>query len=172
MWTSIERLIFDLMKFQTSHLLACIFGAVTLVACSTGIDGDTFDFQRLVGRWVFDEHESAQFEEWQSADAQRFFGRGYVLELGDTTFIETLEIRRVNEVWTYMAKVSDGPSAEVVPFALVKQSESRVEFANAGNDFPKKIGYEFLSDSEMQVYLEGPRNGQNIRIMFDFARSE
>ncbi len=146
--------------------------AIMLDGCAISASKDHFDFNRLVGRWVYAESESAQFEEWALHNDDAFVGKGFVLESGDTTFIETLEIHKVNGVWTYSAKVLEGASPEIVPFTLAKQSDRTVEFINLTHDFPKKIGYEFLSPDEMQVYIEGPRDGQNIRIMFHFTRSE
>lgn len=99
-----------------------------------------------------------------------YIGRGYILEGGDTTFFETLEIRNEQNCWTYYAKVKQMNGEEVIPFRLSKQSARRVEFVNNNHDFPKKIGYELISDSELQAYIEGPRNGQNVRILFDFKK--
>jgi hypothetical protein len=160
------------MNFRVRYVLIAILAAMVAEGCSSGVCNDEFDFNRLVGRWVYAESESAQFEEWQLIGEDAFSGRGFVLESGDTTFIETLELTKVNCAWTYSAKVLDGASAEVVPFTLTKQSQRVLEFVNPSHDFPKKIVYELLSPDEMQVYIEGPRDGQNIRIMFHFARSE
>ena len=110
-------------------------------------------------------------EEWEEYNDSTFVGRGYVLDHGDTTFFESLEIRKESEVWTYYAKVNQMQGTEVVPFTLTTQSAGKVEFTNQTHDFPKKIGYELLSENEMQAYIEGPRDGQTIRILFDFKRN-
>ncbi len=110
-------------------------------------------------------------EEWEEKNDSTFIGQGYILEHGDTTFFESLEIRKQSGVWTYFAKVNQMQGTEVVPFTLTKQSAQKVEFTNPAHDFPKKIGYELLSDNELQAYIEGPRDGQTIRILFDFKRN-
>ena len=110
-------------------------------------------------------------EEWEVLNDSTLVGKGYILEHGDTTFFESLEIRRKGEVWTYFAKVHQLQGPEVVPFTLTKQTSERVEFTNPTHDFPQKIGYELLSDNELQAYIEGPRDGQTIRIIFDFKRN-
>lgn len=109
-------------------------------------------------------------EEWEVLNDSIFVGKGYVLERGDTTFFESLEIRKQFGVWTYFAKVYQNQGAEVVPFTLTRQTADRVEFTNTEHDFPKKIGYELLSDNELHAYIEGPRDGQTIRVIFDFKR--
>lgn len=138
-------------------------------SCGRG-GGSDFDFTILEGRWASTDTISSQFEEWQKLNDTTFVGTGYVLEGGDTTFIESLEIRKIKGVWTYFAKVKQLNGDEVIPFRLSKQSDRRVEFVNPSHDFPKKIGYEFIGKNELQAYIEGPRSGQNIRILFDFKK--
>ena len=110
-------------------------------------------------------------EEWEEVNDSLFVGRGYILEHGDTTFFESLEIRKDSATWTYFAKVNQLNGIEVVPFKLTRQTADKVEFTNSAHDFPKKIGYELVSDDELQAYIEGPRDGQTIRILFDFKRN-
>jgi hypothetical protein len=140
--------------------------------CSNRLGADVFDFSLLIGRWSSADSISSQLEEWRQVNDSTFSGRGYVLEGGDTTFFESLEINKVHGVWTYAAKVDQLNGVEVIPFALYKQSARRVEFYNAQHDFPKKIGYELTAEDELQAYIEGPRNGQTIRILFDFKKNQ
>jgi hypothetical protein len=155
-------------------LLAFIMG-YALLSCVSGCfrnkSQQDFDFSRLTGSWSSVDSISSQIEEWQARTDSNYVGRGYVLEGGDTTFLESLEIRKDHGVWTYYAKVNQMNGGEVVPFRLTKQTPERVEFTNLAHDFPKKIGYELVSNNELQAYIEGPRDGQTIRILFDFKRN-
>jgi hypothetical protein len=141
----------------------------TWAGCSEHAENE-FDFTTLLGRWASADTASSQLEEWERMNDSTYIGRGYILEGGDTTFFETLEIRNEQKGWTYFAKVKQMNGEEVIPFRLSKQSARRVEFVNNNHDFPKKIGYELISDSELQAYIEGPRNGQNVRIIFDYKK--
>jgi len=143
-----------------------------IVGCKQSKGKEQFDFALLVGRWSSVDTISSQLEEWEQRNDSTFAGRGYVLEDGDTTFFETLEIRKVKGVWTYFAKVEQQNGSEVIPFQINKQSNDKVEFANPQHDFPKKIGYELLGEDDLQAYIEGPRGGQTIRILFDFKRKD
>jgi hypothetical protein len=140
--------------------------------CSLHHSAEEFNFGDLMGKWLNASNQAMQYEEWRPIDSQGYAGVGYVIESGDTTFFESLEIVKVNGVWTYHAKVDAGNDGEVIPFTLSTLSEQRIEFRNDGHDFPKKIGYELISEDELQAYIEGPRDGQTIRILFDFKRSE
>ena len=158
------------MRGVFTSIIVCLISAQFVTGCKQSKGNGQFDFALLVGRWSSADTTSSQLEEWEQRNDSTFAGKGYVLEGGDTTFFETLEIRKVNGVWTYFAKVEQQNGAEEIPFQISKQSHQRVEFANPKHDFPKKIGYELLGDDELQAYIEGPREGQTIRILFDFKK--
>jgi hypothetical protein len=151
-------------------IVVIFFGLALIAGCISRKTHADFDFSQLIGIWSSISEEASQMEEWEVLNDSIFVGKGYVLERGDTTFFESLEIRKQFGVWTYFAKVYQNQGAEVVPFTLTRQTADRVEFTNTEHDFPKKIGYELLSDNELHAYIEGPRDGQTIRIIFDFKR--
>ncbi|MFN5619729.1 MAG: DUF6265 family protein [Flavobacteriales bacterium] len=153
-------------------ILYCLIIAGLFLSCGQRTSGKEFNFERLIGKWIFKTENALQFEEWQQISPDLYKGRGYVIEGGDTTFFESLEIAKVDGVWNYSAKVASANNDQAIPFALGKQSGDKLEFRNATHDFPKKIGYEFISENELQAYIEGPRDGQTIRILFDFSRCE
>jgi hypothetical protein len=152
--------------------IGCIFSALFVVACVQPKVKGHFDFALLEGRWSSIDTSLSQMEEWEQRNDTTFSGKGYVIERGDTTFFETLEIRKVNGTWTYFARVEQQNGEEVIPFQINTQNNHKVEFVNPQHDFPKKIGYELLGDDQLQAYIEGPRGGQTIRILFDFKRND
>ncbi len=155
-----------------SRILSLFIPLVMLMSsCNSNKSQHDFDFSRLTGSWSSVNSEASQIEEWEALTDSTYAGRGFVLEGGDTTFLESLEIRKDHGVWTYYAKVNQMNGGETVPFRLTKQTHERVEFTNLSHDFPKKIGYELVSNNELQAYIEGPRDGQTIRILFDFKRN-
>lgn len=143
-----------------------------LQGCYSEKNSEQFEFGQMLGRWTSLDSTSSQTEEWTRINDSTYVGAGYVLEEGDTTFFETLEITNENGVWIYNARVGQGIDSEKVSFRLKRQNFRMIEFANENHDFPKRIGYELLSDREMQAYIEGPRDGQNIRIIFNLVRNE
>lgn len=132
----------------------------------------SFDLQRLDGRWEFMDNQTFQIEEWNAQGEKDLKGIGFVLDGQDTTFIEFLSIREDNGALTYFARPSDSNSAEIVPFKLEAEGKDELVFANPDNDYPKKIGYRLQSDSTMQVYIEGPREGKTTRKVFDFIKQK
>jgi hypothetical protein len=157
------------------HQLNRVFFALMMVTCCGCAHDSTkgeFNLDALTGKWVVESDHTLQFEQWRKADSETYSGMGYVMEGGDTTFFESLEILKVDGVWTYFAKVIGSNHDEAIPFALSKQSNERIEFRNENHDFPQKIGYEMVSENELQAYIEGPRDGQTIRILFNYRRDQ
>jgi len=160
------------MRGVFTSIIFCLFYALVVVGCNQSKGKGEFDFELLVGKWSSADTSGSQQEEWEQRNDSTFAGKGYVIEGGDTTFFETLEIRKLNGVWTYLARVEQQNGAEVIPFQINKQSNEKVEFVNPQHDFPKKIGYELLGENELQAYIEGPRGGQTIRVLFDFKKKD
>jgi hypothetical protein len=133
---------------------------------------DCFNLERLQGRWEYMDNRTYQIEEWTMTSDKKLKGTGFVLDGNDTTFIEFLSIQEVAGKLTYYARPSEIASPEVVPFPLEAEGKDKLVFTNERNDFPKRIVYQLQSDSSMQVYIEGPRDGKNTRIVFDFIKQK
>ncbi len=169
-WQSNSDFYIRLMRLFLQMLSFFVFPSLFIAGCNRYKTQQEFDFTRLIGRWSCVNADASQMEEWEQLSDSAFAGLGYVLEGGDTTFFETLEIRKEGGVWTYYAKVNQMNGSEIVPFRLTRQNWEKVEFSNPSHDFPKKIGYELISNDALQAYIEGPRDGQVVRILFDFKR--
>lgn len=143
-------------------------GFYVLLASSGCEDDAHFDFTQLSGHWQCVNSESGQCESWSSVGDKEFTGKGYVLDGPDTIFVEKLSILQSNGVWVFTTKTGD--MMDPIAFTLNYQSANRVEFINPSMDFPKKIGYEVFTADSIQSYCEGPRDGQNVRILFDLVR--
>jgi hypothetical protein len=157
------------------RLLYLLVVVLLLQACGSGTQADDqrekFDLGRLAGRWEFQDNRT-KIEEWTLSGKDELSGRGFVLSETDTSFIEFLNIREEDGVLKYFARTSGDASAEVVPFTLSFQNATRIEFVNESLDFPKKIGYEVVSEDKIESYIEGPRDGQTVRIVFDYEKKK
>jgi hypothetical protein len=152
---------------------AIVLLPIVLVFCSCEQAKDNrFDFDKLVGRWEYLDPRSHQVEEWSQVGENLYEGKGFVLEKGDTTFIEFLRIEKQDSSWVYVAQVSSENNSEEVPFRLAYETDDRAEFVNPAHDFPQKIVYVFKNENELQAYIEGPQQGNTARITFDFTRKK
>jgi hypothetical protein len=154
------------------------FGFLFLILCNSCAEkpsrtrsSEEFDLEQLSGRWEFQDNRT-KIEEWTLLSDDELTGRGFVLSGEDTSFIEFLSIRKDGGVLKYLARVSGEDSGEIVPFTLSFQNETRIEFVNENLDFPKKIGYEVVGPDKIESYIEGPRDGQTVRIVFDYEKKK
>jgi Domain of unknown function (DUF6265) len=150
-------------------LALAILVTTLAVACGTAVGPGEFNLEKLSGTWVIHDGAKTQIESWSLNDSG-LIGRGLVMNNADTTFVEELAISKLNETWVYQAKVSGQNNDQPIQFLLENQTNQLIAFANYAHDFPQRIVYEFLSDNHLQVYIEGPRDGEKIRIVMDFKR--
>ena len=87
-----------------SHYWKIVIVFLALVSCQTK-NPNEFDFSKLIGRWEYTDPKSHQIEQWNSESDSSLVGKGFVLEQGDTTFIEFLALKKINGVWNYIAQV-------------------------------------------------------------------
>jgi hypothetical protein len=160
------------MKFTIPSLFfGAIICIVAFLSCGNLTGPSEFDFDQLMGRWVMIDGAKTQIETWTNDDFG-YKGRGVVLNKTDTTFIEDLGIQKVEGNWVYMARVFGQNNNQAISFRLENQTEHLVAFANYTHDFPQRIVYEFVDKDYLQVYIEGPRDGEKIRIVMDFKRTD
>jgi hypothetical protein len=161
------------MHSMNRFLAVAVTALIGLCSCNepTGAGQKIFDLRRLEGRWESITDRAHRFEEWNADSTGGLAGKGFVLEGGDTTFIEFLSIHEQDGVLTYYAQVGDRHNTEVVPFRMGVQGADLIEFVNPGHDFPRRIVYHLHSDDSLHAFIEGPRDQGVYRINFDFVRS-
>ena len=157
--------------FKYQGFLFCIMVTAILLACSNFNGQGKFVWERLAGKWVIIEGAKTQIEVWEPV-ASGMIGKGIVLSNMDTTFVEELAILEKDGQWVYQAKVSGQNNDKPIVFKLENQTNNLIAFANYTHDFPQRIVYEFLSEGSMQVYIEGPREGEKIRVVMDFKKQD
>jgi hypothetical protein len=147
---------------------------MALMACGTAPSEPKevrFDLSKLQGNWTSTSDRSFRFEEWQYEPSGEMKGKGYVLESGDTTFIEFLRIAEENGVLTYFAQSGDENNGEVIPFQVGDQSATQIEFRNPQHDFPTRIVYRLIGSDSLLAFIEGPGKSKLERINFHFVRA-
>lgn len=152
------------------HFLVLAALALLFVACSSTPHKHDFPFERLTGEWSIVEGAKTHIESWQVRD-EGYAGTGVILNSTDTTFVEELLIYKRGSSWIYQAKASGQNDNQPIDFIQENETATTIAFANYKHDFPQRIVYEFISENELQVYIEGPRDGEKIRIVMDFKRT-
>ncbi len=113
----------------------------------------------LVGIWSDISENSQKREEWQWVGENHLRGKGFVLMNKDTTFIESLEIKVVDDTLRYFARIPGQVDEYAVIFTLSSRTPNILLFENQRYRYPQRIAYVLKSQIEMVSYIEGEDHG-------------
>ncbi|MCB0761934.1 MAG: hypothetical protein KDC12_10465 [Flavobacteriales bacterium] len=114
----------------------------------------------LSGNWEDLSEGGAKVELWTSVGDQHLKGKGVVLTGMDTTCIETLEIKIVDDTLRYLVRIPGQSDEYAVVFTLGSQQGNTLIFENKKYPFPQYIVYELKSQVELRTAIEGRINGE------------
>jgi uncharacterized protein YciI len=111
----------------------------------------------LLGTWKRDNKEI--YEHWDKLNENTLKGFSYKIKEGQMVLSEYLDISRTKNEVVYTASVIGQNDGKSIGFKLVKTDSSFV-FENFNHDFPKRIVYQKLTDTEVFVQAsDGKQNG-------------
>lgn len=111
----------------------------------------------LQGTWKMEGKEI--YEHWDKLTDKSLLGFSYKLNNGQMKVSEYLEIKQHDKLTIYTATVVNQNHGNAVDFKLTKTNNS-FTFENPNHDFPKKIVYQKLSDTQIFVQVsDGNNNG-------------
>lgn len=102
----------------------------------------------LQGTWKMENKET--YEHWDKLNEHTLKGFSYQVKNGLMTISEYLDISQNENGTVYTATVLNQNEGKGISFKLTK-SDSTYTFENPKHDFPKKIVYQKLSDTEVFV---------------------
>lgn len=107
----------------------------------------------LAGTWQVEGKQ--RFEFWESSTDNSMMGYVYKLTNGKEIKLEYLKISHKNQSIIYKAQVLDQNQGKAISFKLNKNIKQYLSFENEAHDFPKKIQYHPLSDTEILISVLG-----------------
>ncbi len=111
----------------------------------------------LQGTWKMENKEI--YEHWDKLNEQTLKGFSYKVKDGQMAVSEYLDISLKNNEITYTATVLNQNQGKRIDFKLTK-TDSTFIFENPNHDFPKKIVYQKLSETEIFVQVsDGKQKG-------------
>lgn len=140
---------------------------ILLIAELTFAQSDFPDF--LQGTWKTENKEI--YEHWDKLNDNTLKGFSYKLIDGQMTISEYLDISRDNKDITYTATVLSQNQGKGIDFKLYKK-DSTFTFENPNHDFPKRIVYQKLNDTELFVQVsDGSQKGFAYKMQKQFQRT-
>lgn len=104
----------------------------------------------LEGTWRVENKKS--YEHWNRIDDDSLKGFSYRIEDGQLVVSEYLDIFRKGREIIYTALVLNQNQRKGISFKLTKTNDMFI-FENPDHDFPKKIIYQLLTDTEILVKI-------------------
>jgi len=125
----------------------------------------------FLGTWQTDSDELI-FEEWTYVNDNLYTGKTYYISGNDTTFIETLRLCYIDNIFCYCATVQGHNDNKEIVFRLkhIENHGEKLTFENREHDFPQRIVYEFSSNNTMTAAVDGTEEGENKQISFEFRK--
>jgi hypothetical protein len=145
------------MKYILTLLILCI-------ADLTSAQSIYPDF--LQGTWKIENKE--EYEHWDKLNENSLKGFSYKLKDGKLMVSEYLDITKANKEVIYTATVLKQNEGKGIHFTLIK-ADSSYTFENLNHDFPKRIVYKRLNDTEVYVQVsDGKQKGFAYKLQKQF----
>lgn len=135
------------MSFIKKYVVLLVF--VSLIACGQD-EIKKVDF--LIGVWKVEGRET--YESWKKTD-DRLVGESYKIKEGVKRVSENLEVKVNQNQIIYTATVFNQNQGKGIPFTLNTANKEIFSFENPEHDFPNKIQYKVLSETELHVSVLG-----------------
>ena len=114
------------------------------------------DLYFLTGTWKVVGKDT--FEAWEKVSQYELQGSSYKILNNEKIITERLTLKRIGDEIIYEATVLDQNEGKPVPFTLHENTTAGFSFENLKHDFPTKIVYKKINDSEVVVQVLGSDN--------------
>ena len=107
-------------------------------AKQTGITKITVaDFQWLIGTWSNTTPDGVSYEKWTKTDKNTLKAKGYLIQNGDTTFVESMQIKKIKNKIYYVSNFGTDKSS--TKFELTNYDNGVATFENKKSKSPTKV---------------------------------
>lgn len=116
----------------------------------------------ISGNYVLKSNYGNYFENWKKVDSVSYFGFGYYMDSEniDTLFRQRMRLQQTPEGVFMYYNVKNQNDNKDVEFRLTKQESTVFTFENPFRDYPSIVIYKILSDTSVNVVMNGFKNGK------------
>ena len=115
----------------------------------------------LLGNWENEMPEGVLTETWTKENDSTFSGTTYfIINKKDTVHSETIILKQQNDELIYRPTVKGQNNDEPVDFKLSSESENSFSFENPKHDYPQKIVYKKVNETNMVASISGMQQGK------------
>lgn len=150
------------------NILNCFVFSFFLISCSNiNVESEKADAKNPSLKWIKGNYKLKSdygnyFENWKMIDSVTYSGFGYFLdnENNDTLFRQSMKLQKgLDAIFMYF-NVKNQNDNKDVEFRLTKQEGRIFTFENPFRDYPSIVTYKILSDTSINVVMNGFKNGK------------
>ena len=114
----------------------------------------------LIGNWEQKLPDGILKENWTKENDSIFSGDSYFINTKDTVHFESIKLFQKDEELMYSAKVVGQNNDEAVDFKLTSDIVNSFTFENPGHDYPQKITYKKVNETNLVATISGKQQGE------------
>lgn len=143
---------------------SCILVLFLLVSCQNKSEKKFDKLEKmnwLVGSWEQKLPDGALVESWEKQNDSTYIGESYFVKGKDTIHAESVVLTQKKLDLLYIPTVTGENNDEPVTFKLTSDTQNRFVFENLAHDYPQKITYKKLNDSNLLAAISGKQQGKD-----------
>jgi hypothetical protein len=115
----------------------------------------------VTGNYTLNSDYGKYYENWEKQDSVTYLGLGYFMdaENEDTLFRQRMRLHQTDKGVVMYYHVKNQNDNKIVEFSLTKQENNIFTFENSFRDYPSIVTYKILSDTSINVVMNGFKNG-------------
>ena len=115
----------------------------------------------LVGNWEQRLPDGTLKENWTKQNDSTFSGNSYFINAKDTVHFESIKLTQTAGELTYSATVIGQNNDEPIGFKLTSDANNTYTFENSAHDYPQKITYKKVNDTNLVATISGKQQGND-----------
>lgn len=120
------------------------------------------DLNWVTGNYSMFSKYGNYYENWEKWDSNTYYGLGYYMDVEneDTLFRQRMKLQQTQDGIFMYYNIKNQNDNKIVEFKLTKQENKVFTFENPFRDYPSIVIYKILSDTSINVVMNGFKNGE------------
>ena len=150
--------------FKSLIVFICSASLLMFISCQNKSEKKFDKLEKmnwLLGNWENEMPEGVLTETWTKENDSTFSGTTYfIINKEDTVHSETIILKQLNDELVYRPTVKGQNNDEPVDFKLSSESENSFSFENPKHDYPQKIVYKKVNETNLVATISGIQQGK------------
>jgi len=148
-----------------STIITSIIAAICFTSCKTDSSNKSFEklekMSWLIGEWENKMPDGVLTETWVVYNDSIFAGRTLFIKDKDTLHSEEIVLTQKGETLLYIPTVKGQNDNKPIEFKMSEtKTENEFAFENPAHDYPQKIVYKKVSDTNLVATISGKQQGK------------